>query len=171
MPTILMLSGKSKVLVFFRVCSFNMHAPYMLSPADLGDFSGVLQEHPPVLGADDFLGACYRKAMTPEKLWTLLFSPFSRMRGARARVSLDWCLIVPLQRFCKCLHSAFSLRSLLGIQFQTQPDTDNLTVVGPGNTLCKLLGLASIVMCYSLCACVCVCACLVCLAPALHPLQ
>ena len=23
--------------------------------------------------ADDFLGACYRKAMTPQKLWTLLY--------------------------------------------------------------------------------------------------
>ena len=28
-----------------------------------------------MLAADDFLGACYRKAMTPKKLWTLyLFS-------------------------------------------------------------------------------------------------
>ena len=26
-----------------------------------------------ILEADDFLGACYRKAMTPKKLWTLLF--------------------------------------------------------------------------------------------------
>ena len=25
------------------------------------------------MAADDFLGACYRKAMTPKKLWTLLF--------------------------------------------------------------------------------------------------
>ena len=30
---------------------------------------------PSILAADDFLGACYRKAMTPKKLWTLLFSP------------------------------------------------------------------------------------------------
>ena len=29
---------KSKVLVFFRVWSFNMHAPYILSADDLGDF-------------------------------------------------------------------------------------------------------------------------------------
>ena len=28
-----------------------------------------------ILAADDFLGACYRKAMTPKKLWTLLFPP------------------------------------------------------------------------------------------------
>ena len=27
-----------------------------------------------ILAADDFLGACYRKAMTPKKLWTLFFS-------------------------------------------------------------------------------------------------
>ena len=32
-----------------------------------------------ILAADDFLGACYRKAMTPQKLWTLLFlqEPFA----------------------------------------------------------------------------------------------
>ena len=35
-------SGKSKVLVFVMVWSFNMHAPYILSTDDLGDFSGVL---------------------------------------------------------------------------------------------------------------------------------
>ena len=34
-------SKKSKVLVFFRVCSFNMPAPYILSGDDLGDFSGI----------------------------------------------------------------------------------------------------------------------------------
>ena len=28
---------------------------------------------PCILAADDLLGACYRKAMTPKKLWTLLF--------------------------------------------------------------------------------------------------
>ena len=36
------LSGKSKVLVFFWVWSFNMHAPYILSADDLGHFSGIL---------------------------------------------------------------------------------------------------------------------------------
>ena len=36
------LSGKSKVLVFFMVWSFNLHAPYILSADDLGDFSGIL---------------------------------------------------------------------------------------------------------------------------------
>ena len=35
-------SGKSKVLVFFRVWSFNMHAPYILSAHDLGDLFGIL---------------------------------------------------------------------------------------------------------------------------------
>ena len=29
--------------------------------------------NPPILEADDLLGACYRKAMAPKKLWTLLF--------------------------------------------------------------------------------------------------
>ena len=28
-----------------------------------------------ILAAGDFLGACYRKAMTPKKLWTFTFSP------------------------------------------------------------------------------------------------
>ena len=41
-----------------------------------------------ILAADDFLGACYRKAMTPKKLWTLLFPHISetgriRFRGVR----------------------------------------------------------------------------------------
>ena len=34
-------SGKSQVLVSFRFWSFNMHAAYILSADDLGDFSGV----------------------------------------------------------------------------------------------------------------------------------
>ena len=29
-----------------------------------------------ILEADDFLGACYRKTMTPQKLWTLLLFSF-----------------------------------------------------------------------------------------------
>ena len=33
---------------------------------------------PSILAADDFLGACYRKAMTPKKLWTLLFGEVCR---------------------------------------------------------------------------------------------
>ena len=36
------VSGKSRVLVFFWVWSFNMHAPYILSADDLGHFSGIL---------------------------------------------------------------------------------------------------------------------------------
>ena len=46
-----------------------MHAPYILSADDLDDFSGLYRK-PSILAADDFLGACYRKAMTPQKLWT-----------------------------------------------------------------------------------------------------
>ena len=49
-----------------------MHAPYILSADDLADFSGIYRK-PSILAADDFLGACCRKAMTPQKLWILLF--------------------------------------------------------------------------------------------------
>ena len=65
-------SGEGKVLVFFWVWPFNMHGPYILSADDLDDFSGIYRK-PSILAADDLLGACYRKAMTPKKLWTLLF--------------------------------------------------------------------------------------------------
>ena len=41
---------------------------------DLGDFSGFCGKAS-ILEADDFLGACCRKAMSPKKLWTLLFPP------------------------------------------------------------------------------------------------
>ena len=35
------------------------------------------------MAADDFLGACYGKAMTPQKLWTLpSFSPIETLRIA-----------------------------------------------------------------------------------------
>ena len=40
-----------------------MHTPYILCADDLGDFSGIPLETP-ILDADDFLGACCRKAMT-----------------------------------------------------------------------------------------------------------
>ena len=53
---------------------FDVRAPYILSADDLGDFLELCGK-PSMLEADDFLGACYRKAMTPKKLWTLLFSP------------------------------------------------------------------------------------------------
>ena len=74
-------SGESKVLVFSRVWPFNMHAPYILSADDLDDFSWIYRK-PSILAADDFLGACYsyRKAMTPKKLWTLLFLDKDWMR-------------------------------------------------------------------------------------------
>ena len=49
-----------------------MHAPYILSADDLDDSLDFYRK-PSILAADDFLGACYRKAMTPKKLWTLLF--------------------------------------------------------------------------------------------------
>ena len=49
-----------------------MHAPCILSADDLGDFSGVCGK-PSILEADDFLGACCRKALTPQQPWTILF--------------------------------------------------------------------------------------------------
>ena len=52
-----------------------MHAPYILPADDLDDFSGILQENPSILAADDFLGARYRKAMTPQKAMDSIFSP------------------------------------------------------------------------------------------------
>ena len=76
-------SGESKVLVFFRVWPFNMHVPYILSADDLDDFSAIL-------AADDFLGACYRKAMTPKKLWTLLFPQMGQ----------EWCDDSPDEEGC-----------------------------------------------------------------------
>ena len=50
-----------------------MHAPYILSADDLDDFFGICRK-PSILAADDFLGACYRKAVTP-KSYGLYFSP------------------------------------------------------------------------------------------------
>ena len=49
-----------------------MHAPYILSAA-IWAISLEFYRELSILAADDFLGACYRKAMTPKKLWTLLF--------------------------------------------------------------------------------------------------
>ena len=54
-----------------------MHAPYNLSAYFLDDFSGIYRK-PSILAADDFLGACYRKAMTPKMLCTLLFPHFGK---------------------------------------------------------------------------------------------
>ena len=63
-------SGKSKVLVFSRVGSFNVHAP-RISPPTIWVISLEFHGKPSILEVDDFLGACCRKAMTPQKLWTL----------------------------------------------------------------------------------------------------
>ena len=59
------ISENSKVLVVFRVWSFNLRAPYILSADDLGNFSGILWEtlH---LEADDFLRACCRMLWPPK---------------------------------------------------------------------------------------------------------
>ena len=42
-------------------------------PLTIWTISLEFYRKPSILAADDFLGACYRKAMTPQKLWTLLF--------------------------------------------------------------------------------------------------
>ena len=42
-------------------------------PPTIWTISLEFYRKPSILAADDFLGACYRKAMTPKKLWTLLF--------------------------------------------------------------------------------------------------
>ena len=42
-------------------------------PPTIWTISLEFYRKPSILAADDFLGACYRKAMTPQKLWTLLF--------------------------------------------------------------------------------------------------
>ena len=65
-------SAKSKVLLFFWVWSLNMHAPYFC-PLTIWAISLEFRRKPYILEAEDFLGACYRKAMTPKMLWTLLF--------------------------------------------------------------------------------------------------
>ena len=48
-------------------------SPYILSTDDLGDFSLDCCGKPSMLEADDFWGACCRKAMTPKKAIALLF--------------------------------------------------------------------------------------------------
>ena len=47
---------------------------------------------PSVLEADDFLEACYRKAMTLKKLWTLLFPhpPPKKERNGRTGIYQEW---------------------------------------------------------------------------------
>ena len=42
-------------------------------PPTIWTISLEFYRKPSILAANNFLGACYRKAMTPKKLWTLLF--------------------------------------------------------------------------------------------------
>ena len=46
-----------------------------------------------ILAADDFLGACCRKAMTPKMLWTLLFRVFLNL-GFGEPMFAPWILVV-----------------------------------------------------------------------------
>ena len=75
-----------------------MHAPYILSADNLDDSLDFYRK-PSILAADDFLGACYRKAMTPQKLWTLLFLQFG-VFGAQDSVLRDRCSVRTRHAFC-----------------------------------------------------------------------
>ena len=52
-------------------------------PPTIWTISLEFYRKPSILAADDFLGACYRKAMTPQKLWTLFFSKSCLFRKTR----------------------------------------------------------------------------------------
>ena len=45
---------------------------------------------PSMLEADDFLGVCSRKAMTPQKLWTLLFPKYRKDDCSRFASQAAW---------------------------------------------------------------------------------
>ena len=66
-------SGESKVLVFFSGSDLLTCMLPTFCPPTIWTTSLEFYRKPSILAADDFLGACYRKAMTPKKLWTLLF--------------------------------------------------------------------------------------------------
>ena len=59
-------------LLFFLTCMLPTFCPPTIWAISL-EFYRKLS----ILAADDFLGACYRKAMTPQKLWTLPFPQYS----------------------------------------------------------------------------------------------
>ena len=60
-----------------------------------------------ILAADDFLGACYSSAMTPQKLWTLLFLQQSRRKAAGKRHFLATQLFNVALQFFACCSAAF----------------------------------------------------------------
>ena len=69
--------------VFWRLPKFQWFSgsdilTCMLPTFCLPTISLELCGKPSILEADDFLGACYRKARTPNKLWTLFFSIWAR---------------------------------------------------------------------------------------------
>ena len=68
----------------FWVSSLNLYAPYLLSADDLGDFSGISWET--LHSGGRRLGACCRKAMNPQKLWTLLSRERFRTQGCSSKV-------------------------------------------------------------------------------------
>ena len=69
--------------------------PHILSADDLAISLGFYRKLS-ILAADDFLGACYRKAMTPKKLWTLLFpQSWQIMENHAPENAIDFRLKVP----------------------------------------------------------------------------
>ena len=52
-------------------------------PPTISTISLEFYRKPSILAADDLLGACYRKAMTPKKLRTLLFPQLIRLQKKR----------------------------------------------------------------------------------------
>ena len=63
-------------------------------PPPIWTISLEFYRKPSILAAGDFLGACYRKATTPQKLWTLLFSitaVFASRHWDASPGSLDSC--------------------------------------------------------------------------------
>ena len=67
------MSGKSKVLVFSGSDLLTRMVP-TFCPLTIWAISLEFCRKPYILEADDFLGACYRKAMSPKKAMDFTFS-------------------------------------------------------------------------------------------------
>ena len=65
-------------------------------PPTIWTISLEFHRKPSILAADDFLGACYRKAMTPKKQWTLLFGKHPKWKISPPK--RDWR--PPICSFC-----------------------------------------------------------------------
>ena len=56
-------------------------------PPTIWTISLEFSRKPSILAAEDFLGACYRKAMTPQKAMDFIFSPSNGQGGNGQRGS------------------------------------------------------------------------------------